>query len=297
VFVGEQGVLMLFRQSLLRTWMECPLQAKFAHIDRLPGKQGSKATFGSAVHLALEHYNRTTDVDAAVRLFLDAWEDPGAVLGQEIDVWNKFSTFGGLRERGIQCIRAYADRMRWEQRTVIAAEHRFLVPFGRHELTGTVDLLVLRRNHRGRDLLVVEDMKTNARRPNVAELALNIQFTVYIYATLQREFWFGNSEGFPAVYNAEWWWETLVDLPRRGIWIQLWEGAKDFDAGGRDDQDFGRMYRLCEEIERAVEHDVYVPRIGEPCLLCDYANDPCPVKVPTRDGWEHQRLEEETAWL
>lgn len=282
---------------MLKRWMTCELQAKFAELDRLPQRQGSKATFGTAVHLALEHYNRTSDVDEAVKLFLDAWEDPGQVLGTDIDVWNRYSTYGGLRQRGMEIIRAYHDRTRFEERTVIAAEHKFLVPFGEHEFTGTLDLLALRKNHRGRELLCIEDFKTTTRRPNTAELALDIQFTVYIYASLQPEFWFGNGEGYPAIYNAEWWWETLKDIPRRGIWIQLWEGARDYDAGSRDDKDFGRLYRLCEQIERAITAKVFVPHIGEACGLCDYANGPCPVEVPTRDQWQEVRLEDDVAWL
>ena len=129
---------------MLKTWMECPLQAKFAELDRLPQKQGSKATFGSAVHLAMEHYNRTNDVDEAIKLFLEAWNDPGQVLGADIDVWNKYSTYGGLRQKGIDIVRAYDERMRFEDRLVIATEHPFLVPFGEHELTGLgVGLLFL----------------------------------------------------------------------------------------------------------------------------------------------------------
>jgi len=282
---------------MLKTWMECPLQAKFAELDRLPQKQGSKATFGSAVHLAMEHYNRTNDVDEAIKLFLEAWNDPGQVLGADIDVWNKYSTYGGLRQKGIDIVRAYDERMRFEDRLVIATEHPFLVPFGEHELTGTVDLLSLRKNHRGKDLLCVEDYKTNARRPNTGELALNIQFTVYLYATYQREFWLGNGERFPAVVNGEWYWQTLGDVPRRGIWVQLWDGAKDMDAGTRDDKDFGRLYRLCEEIERAIKAEVFVPHIGEACTLCDYSDGPCPVEVPTRAEWQASRLEDERAWL
>jgi hypothetical protein len=277
--------------------MECELQAKFALIDLLPQKQGSKATFGSAVHLALEHYNRTGDVDEAVRLFMDAWDDPGRVLGTDVEVWNRYTTAGGLRQRGIEIVRAYHERMRYEDRVVIATEHPFLVPFGRHELSGTVDLVTLRRNHRGRDLLAIEDLKTNARRPNTGELVLNIQFTVYLYASLQPEFWFGNGDGYPPIHNAEWWWETLTDIPRRGIWLQLWDGCRDLDAGARDDDDFGRLYRLCNEVERAINAEVFVPHIGEACTTCDYANGPCPVVVPTRDEWQAARLEDETAWL
>lgn len=291
---------MRFRQSTLKKWMECPLQAYFAEIADLPRKQGSKAAFGTCIHAALEHYNKTGDLDMATHLFLQGWENPGMVGLPEIEVWNKFTNYGGLRQRGIEILRAYHDRMKIEQRTVIATEHRFLVPFGAHELTGTVDLVSLRQNHRSKQLLVVEDYKTVTRKPSVAELALNIQFTTYMYALAQPEFWLGNDEDrrqFPAIANGEWYWETLQDMPRRGLWIHLWDQAKELDAGGRDDEDFARLYRLCSEIERAITHKVFVPHIGDACQLCDYSHDPCPVTPPSREWWEkHRTDEDEHSW-
>lgn len=291
---------MRFRQSDLKVWMACPLQAKFRNIDNLPWKPGSKATFGSCIHAALEHYNRTGDVETATKLFLEGWENPPSLGLPEIEVWNKFTSFGGLRQRGIDIMRAYHERMRIEQRTVIVAEHRFLVPFGVHELTGTVDLVSVRKNHRGKQLLVVEDYKTVTKRPTVAELALNIQFTVYLYAVSQPEFWFGNPDekrgwgaGFLPIPNAEWYWETLKDMPRRAMWVHLWDNAKELDAGGRDDEDFGRLYRLCNEIERAYVNQVFVPHIGDACTNCDYAHDPCPVTPPSREWWEKHRIEDD----
>jgi hypothetical protein len=276
--------------------MECPLQARFAEIDSLPGKVGSKATFGSCIHAALDHYNRTGDIDTAIKIFTEAWEDPTFLGLPEIEVWNKFTAYGGLRQRGIEILHAYHDRMKVEQRTVIVSEHRFLVPFGEHHLTGTVDLVSVRKNHRSKQLLTVEDYKTQARLPNVAELALNIQFTVYLYAVGQPEFWFGHEDDsrYPAVPNAEWYYELLKDMPKRGLWIHLWQNAREMDAGGRDDDDIARLYRLCCEVERAVTHEVYVPHIGEACQLCDYAEDPCPVTPPSRTWWEKDRVEEDS---
>jgi hypothetical protein len=292
--------MMRFRQSTLKKWMECPLQARFAEIDRLPRKAGSKATFGSCIHAGLEHYNRTGDVEGAIKVFTEGWENPPSLGLEEIEVWNKFTAYGSLRTRGIDILKAYHDRMKIEQRTVIVAEHRFLVPFGEHELTGTVDLVSVRKNHRGTQLLTVEDYKTQTRLPNVSELTLNIQGTVYLYAVGQPEFWFGHDghDGrYKPIPNADWYFEMFKSMPKRFLWVHLWQNGKEMDAGGRDDEDFGRLYRLCCEIERAVTHQVFVPNIGEACLLCDYAHDPCPVSPPTRDWWENHRLEEdEQSW-
>jgi hypothetical protein len=632
-----------FRQSQLRVWMACPLQAYFQEYANLPRKQGSKAMFGTCVHAALEYYNRTGDVDMAKKLFLEAWENPATIGQPEVEIWNKFTTYGGLRQRGIEILNTYHDRMKIEERTVIVAEHTFLVPFGQHELTGTADLVSVRKNHRGKQILALEDYKcltprtpvlmpdgsskpaaeielgdvvvgekdgvlvptrvqevfdngvrpcvevvtyggrsvavtedhpfltpdgwvkaadlvprrtatardgslvkvalgwegtgsqvvleeawllgallgdgclnpsgpsitnidseiidrtreyvaglgfelrqqdrltwrvcnktgrksvaawrhlhglhglartkvvpatvvrsghmawvpflagyfctdgsvrvkpspvitwhsvnrpllatcqqmlanigvkariekvkavtkegfsyrltvsdrwgvvrlanelmpwvvgqkrqrvidvanmssppqpvlygydpvravtrlvaqptiglqvgvgthvtgglvthnTVTKRPSVAELALNIQFTAYLYAMSQPEFWFGHPDDprFPALPNAEWYWETLKDMPKRAIWVHLWDNCKELDAGDRDDEDFARLYRLCNEVQRAVELQVFVPHIGDACQLCDYAHDPCPQTPPSREYWENQRLEaDENSW-
>jgi hypothetical protein len=163
-----------------------------------------------------------------------------------------------------------------------------------------VDLVSLRKNHRGKELVMIEDYKTAGRRPNIGELLLAVQFTVYTFATLQPEFWFGHpGTDFKALPNAAWYWELLKDAPRRALWIQLMNHCEEIDAGERDDDDFQRVYRMCCEIERAIEHNVYVPMIGKHCTICDYANGPCPVKIPSRAEWESlDRIEaDENAWL
>lgn len=268
-----------FRQSLLKQWMACSLQAKFSSIDKLPRRQNAKASFGTIIHACLERYQHTGDVEAAVEMFLDNWHNPEK-LGVTPEYWPRFTSFGSLRQRGIEILRSYHDSMRWDEREVIATEHRFLVPFGRHELEGTADLLEVRRSGKGKTLLRVCDFKTNTRKPSFAELALDIQFTVYVYASMQREFWVGNGPDFPGLPNGEWLFETLKELPRRGIWIHLWDNAAEIDAGGRDQTDFERLYRLCEEIERAIDAQVFVPSIGSACGICDFADGPCPVAVP-----------------
>lgn len=285
---------MRFRQSTLKTWMACALQARFAHIDKLPQKQNAKASFGTCIHHALAMFNETGDEEAAVEDFQHYWHNPEK-LGVEPEVWPKFTTYGGLREQGIQIIRDYVEKLQWEQRTVVAVEHPFLVPFGDHELSGTVDLVEMRKNHKGQDVLRVVDYKTNTRQPTKGELAVNIQFTVYTYATLQREFWTGveGDPDHPPLFNGDFMFGAFSEVARRGIWYHLWTG-KEIDAGTRADSDFMRMYRLCQEIARAVELEVYVPTIsGDSCTVCDYANGPCPVQIPERA----ERAAEDAAWV
>jgi hypothetical protein len=283
---------MRFRQSTLKTWCACPLQAKFRHIDHEPHLQSAKASFGTCIHFALAHYNETGDIETAIELFEHYWHNPEE-LGVEPQVWPKFITFDGLRTKGLEILRDYDDKLKWEDRRVITTEHRFLVPFGEYELEGTLDLLELRRNYRGNDIMRVVDYKTNTTKPRKAQLFVDIQFTVYSFASMQREFWVGNGDEFPPIDNGEYLFDCFKDLERRAIWYHLWTGS-DMDAGTRDEPDFMRLYRVCQEIEKAVAADVYVPNIsGESCTFCDYANGPCPVTIPTAE----ELREDEAAWV
>jgi hypothetical protein len=120
---------------------------------------------------------------------------------------------------------------------------------------------------------------------------LDIQFTIYMYASLQKEFWCGypGEPDFPGLPNGEFTYEALKDMPRRAIWSHLWT-QQELDAGDRDDDDYMRLYRLANEIEKADAAQIHVPRIGEACGLCDF-QQACGISIPTSVS------DEEAAWL
>lgn len=289
---------MRFRQSTLKLWMGCPLQVKFRALDEGPQAENFKACFGTIIHYCLEHLNHDLDVDKAKATFEDLWHNPEK-LGLNPTVMPKYTTYSGLRTKGLEILDGWAASYRWENRVLVATEHRFLVPFGRHELTGTVDLLEIRQNHKGVDLLRVCDWKTNTRKPSYTELALNIQFTAYTYATLQPEFWVGHDEVdedgtlmYPGLPDGAAWFDDLASMDRRSIWYHLWTGA-ELDAGSRGETDFARLYRVCEEIDRAVEADIYVPDIsGETCIFCPYVKPCTGIEIPRGADL----MEQKAAW-
>lgn len=276
--------------STLKIWMACALQAKFAKIDKLPQVQNAKASFGVCIHRSLELYNHTGDVDLAIKTFEDNWAHPEK-LGVVPQKWPKFTSYEGLKQRGVELLRAYHDNLKWDGREVLFTEHRFMVPFGRHNLTGVVDLGEIRVNGKGKPLLRIIDYKTSTHAPTRAALALDIQFTIYTYASMQREFWEGNGPDYPGLPNGGFLFDLYKDMPRRAIWWHLWTG-KEIDAGPRDEEDFLRLYRLVTEVEKAMERQVFVPRIGDACGLCSYT-DQCNLRIPTRG----EELEDEDVWI
>lgn len=264
--------------STMKTWMLCPLQARFKEIEKRPSKINAKTTYGTCMHDALEYYNLSGDIDGTIERFKKTWEKP-ELLNAVPDWWPKNTTYGDLKKKGIATLESYHKKNTWDKRDIIAAEHRFCVPIGDHLLSGIVDLIEARPFGSGSELTIV-DYKTAGKRPYNDDLRLDIQFTVYHYASTQPEFWIGYNDDYPGMENGLQLYYEFLNSPRKVVWYHLMDN-KEINAGLRDDDDYGRLYRCVEEIARAVEKDVYVPNIsGSSCIWCDYV-DICPVQIPS----------------
>jgi hypothetical protein len=273
--------------SRLKTWTACPLQGFFKYVELMKEPQGAKATYGTCLHAALHSFNRGASIEDAISEFRELWTHP-ETIGLTPETWSKGATFGGLLEHGTTVLKRYAESLKWDERQVICAEHPFLVPFGEYELTGFVDLVELRRGGNGHKTLRVIDYKGGSWQPRTAELILDIQFTSYLWAVEQIEFWTGNGTSeFPAIPNGEALYEELINVPRRAIWYHL-NGPKEVDAGKRTDEDYSRLYRLMKEVNKSEAAGIYVPRIGEACNLCGYTKE-CGIPVLTRDAADEDR--------
>jgi len=260
--------------SLVKCFMRCPLQGKFSYIEKLPQKQSAAASFGTAVHLALELYNNTQDLEAAERCFLFAWDNPDQ-FDIDPEYWPRNTSYGQYRERGIEFIRMYHEENRWVEREVIATEHRFCVPFRNHFISGIVDILETPTDS---NVLKIVDLKTGYR-PSANNLGFDVQFTSYMYAATQPEFWMGwepEKEKYKGFANGEELYEKYKDFNVVGVWYDL-RKAKEYEVGERTEADYNRLHRCLDEIEKAVENEIFVPNIsGESCGLCSY-REICPV--------------------
>ncbi len=275
---------MRFSASRLKTWQDCQLKARYKYLDRLPdGPQNAKASFGTIMHHCLELFNQTGNGELAIDQFVDLWANPEK-LGVAPEFWPKYISYKSLREKGIESLKLYISACNWDDRIVLGTEYEFVVPFGKHELHGFIDLLDIRFSGKGKDLLRITDYKSNGTKPNQAMLMLDIQFTVYVFATLQPEFWVNIPDG-------EKWFADLAGTERRAIWYQMF-GGSEIDAGPRDLSDFERLYQLCDAIEKAHEQSVFVPRIGDACLFCPFTEQ-CGITIPTKE----EVMAQESAWI
>lgn len=262
--------------SLVKSWMACSLQGKFSYVDRLPQLNSAPASFGSAVHLALELYNNGYTVQDAKDCFSYVWDHLDE-FGWTPEIWPPRTSYGSYRERGLKFIDMYHEDNKWIDKTIIGTEHRFQVNFGRHTLSGIVDIL---EHVKGSKELICVDLKTGYR-PTFENLRQNVQFTIYTWAMQQKEFWTGfpeDLERYPGFENGEELWEQYKNLTPVAIWYDL-RNAKGYNVGPRTEQDYARLQVCLDNIERAMELEVFVPNIsGDTCGICSY-QDQCPAYV------------------
>lgn len=247
------------------------MQTKFSYLDEQtkPRPLGSAAMFGSAVHEAIDRWHKGATKEEAIRIFEEE------LTKREPDYWNRMTTLTGYLDQGPRIISEYIDAREWANSDVIASEFRFMVDIGEHQLSGIVDLMELQHDH---SFLDIVDLKTG-RRPILDTLHLDIQFTIYQWASYQKEFWCGHPdepEKYAGFENGEELFEYFQKIPRRGWWYDLKKGERVF-VGERISRDFGRLYRLIEQVARAIEYEVFIPTIdGDTCTWCDHT-DICPV--------------------
>lgn len=261
---------MKFSPSMIQTWMKCGLQAKYKYVDKLEEKgTNAAAEYGTAIHASLEHFNITGKEDEALEMFNTYWEQ--VIVDPEVRLPAR-TTFASYRDKGFKMLNGYFEARKWADDIVIGQEVRFHVPFGRHTISGIVDKVSVIPG----ETLKVTDYKTGYR-PNATNLGQNIQFTSYLYAAQQKEFWVGEegSDKYVGFPNGEQLFEEYSKLNFEGVWLDLRNG-KEYNVGPRGTADYVRLHRCLDQIELAMEKQVFVPDIsGDTCTFCAF-QDRCP---------------------
>ena len=164
----------IIRQSDLSSWSYCPLRKHYEDRARVDPEAPQPATlsateYGTVLHYVLMnmeqavHEGADNALEQAIVSFEHYWqpENIGAIASR-ITEWLPRQTYGGLRERGRNTIKAYYDLLREDDSILLALEYTFAVPLQLgdrlHTLTGTIDRLSLRRQNR-KPYLSLDDFK------------------------------------------------------------------------------------------------------------------------------------------
>lgn len=259
--------------SRIKTFGDCANQYKYQYVLKLPGQTyGALTVLGTVFHYAVEVYELyDNDIDLAVKTFRYYWNHTEE-LGQEIDWYPPRTSHQSLESRGVDMLERYHDLSPWKGGELVGTEVEFVVPLGKHELHGYIDKLFYRPQ---KDELQVIDFKTGSSVPK--RLRYNLQFTCYLYATTRPEFW-------TQVPGWEDFWSTAVELKVQGQWFHA-RNNKMFNVGYRNDSDYKRLLLAVDQMEAAIENNIFPLTIeGQACGWCPWLDD-CGTEVesPNQD--------------
>ena len=290
---------MEIRQSDLASYGRCAQQKKLKDLSRqgLVKRESnlSRTIYGTVMHHALQimetehHAGSSSALTTAKSTFAYYWTPDNLPqmaahghpeMAYGIDEWLPRDTYGGMRSKGLQALEDYYALLITDDGVLLGLEIEFHVPvdlgpIGMHVLKGTIDRLAIRK-FKNKPYLSVEDFKTG-KQPTY--LRYNAQFSVYCWATMQREFWapWGDQQDER--------WQGYKDYPHRGRWLDV-RLNKVVDAGWRGQADYDRLMVALAEYVKAVEADVYPLSItGENCMYCPFRDGTCGgVAVPDEDA-------------
>lgn len=252
---------MIIRQSTIKQFMACSLRYKF-EADGAPREQSSALSFGTVIHECVELLEVTQRLDSAIARFEMMWSNLEMFdLGYDYIIPR--NTHTGYLDLGRKILREWWAIIQWESDIVLAREYSFTVPFGDHYLSGTADKVALRPTRDGGYEVCIIDYKTSAKAPTRDYLRHDLQFTVYAYATTQKEFWANIPDGDTLF-------QQLENAPRTGEWVHL-RTARRITAGERNQIDYNRLKYAVNQIEAAISCGIFVPDIsGSNCEYCEF---------------------------
>lgn len=250
---------MKISQSGIQLWSKCPEAFRQRYVLKTPSKQSAAASFGTVMHFALEVYHQNNgDFELAKRTFEHYWQHPEQ-LGCAPEYYLPRTSWSSYRTQGQNMLNAYHEGQHWTQDEVIALEHNFVLPLGEHTLNGYIDLVRIKQTDKGL-VLDVADFKTGKK---AFFLRYNVQFTAYLWAVQQPNFWDQHPEG-------EYWKTRTAGMDVTATWISL-KDSEEIDVGPRGPEDFHRLQKTVDSLAKSVEAEIFVPTLsGDACAYCDY---------------------------
>lgn len=245
--------------SAISQYLSCPLRFFFQRVQRL--KQisvGSSLVLGSSVHAALAEYHRTvqqdepTDAGKLHRIITETW----TTREKETSItYRAGENKADLVAQGVSLLELYLKEPPPDH--IIGIEQEILAPLhnSRGEYLETPLLAVADLITEGNEELTVQEFKTSGRAYSEMEAETSLQPTCYVNAC-QEAF------GQPATV------EYTVLVKTKTPKIQRLKAV-------RHEDDLARLGDIVENIERAIEANVFYP-VENPlnCSTCPY-RQPC----------------------
>jgi putative RecB family exonuclease len=256
--------------SSISQYLSCPLRYYFQRILRLPQPSvSSSLVLGSAVHAVLAEYHRSvqndepTDNSKLHRVFSESWiqkENESQVS------YRNGENRADLMALGIALLELYFQEA--PPSNIVAIEETIVAPLhnSRGEYLETPLVAIADLVTEDEESLTINEFKTSGRCYSEAEVETSLQPTCYANAILE-------STGIHATV------EYTVLVKTKKPKVQRLSTI-------RNDQDLARLGDIVENIERAIQAQVFYP-VESPlnCSTCPY-RQPCrewkPMELSTR---------------
>ena len=230
----------------LKTYLTCPRQFRYAYVDGIPSVPTAPLVFGRTLHEALcfgherqMQEGRLPTVVEMLAHFDSLWQ--GSLAKEQPFFRSGAPTPEQLETTGHEILRAYLSNPH-NAISPLAAELAFEVEVGDIRLAGIVD-----RVDEGEAGLILVDFKSGTRKPKEADLASDLQFTIYAFAI-------GRMMGRPV---------------ERVVHYHLRDGSR-FDVMPTDEQFAWLLDEVVPHVAGAVAREEFAPRAGFWCNWCDY---------------------------
>jgi len=171
-----------YSHSQLDKYRQCPLQYKFAYVDRIDRREETVEAFlGQRFHDAMEWlYGETAFRVPAVEEVLDYYEKDWAVKWHgEIKIVRKDRTADDYRKMGRRFIEDYCRRHHpFEEGRVLGLERYIRFPLddaGRYRFKGIIDRLMMAPD----GVFEIHDYKTGSKLPDQREVDADRQLALY----------------------------------------------------------------------------------------------------------------------
>jgi putative RecB family exonuclease len=257
--------------SSISQYLTCPLRYYFQRILCLPQPTvGSSLVLGSAVHAGLAAYHQDLKLgrvprrELIDRAYVSAWErDDGIEVA-----YKDGETREDLMAQGMALLELYfqeppPERIIAIEQEIISPVHNSRGEYLEAPLLAVADLIVDTENG-----LLVREFKTAARSYSESEAASSLQPTCYVNAVQE-------AYGEPARV------EYTVLIKTKTPKIQRLGAERTAD-------DLGRLGDIVEQIERAVQAEIYYPVENQ--IHCST----CPYRGPCRE-WGRPKFPEENS--
>ncbi len=245
--------------SSISQYLSCPLRFYFQRVQRLPQMMvGSSLVLGSSVHAALAEYHRTvqqdepTDIPKLHKIISETWNK----RENETRIsYRDGENQADLLAQGISLVELYLKEPPPEN--IVAIEQEIIAPLHNSQgeyletpLVAVADLIT-----EGNEELTVREFKTSGRAYSEMEAETSLQPTCYVNAVQE-------TLGIPPAV------EYTVLVKTKTPKIQRLTTV-------RNEDDLARLGDIVENIERAIQANVFYP-VETPlnCSTCPY-RQPC----------------------